>query len=102
MISIPILQQKLELNLATRKEQHMAKIHAGLWLECKVCPHTPEELELKKREKRERPNLRRKRMDVGATLDTQVRRQVAYELGGPDAEPTKDQKFQILQKYGIA
>jgi hypothetical protein len=31
-----------------------------------------------------------------------VRRQVSFELGGPDAEPTKDQKFQILQKYGIA
>jgi hypothetical protein len=31
-----------------------------------------------------------------------VRRQVSFELGGPDAEPTKDAKFQILQKYGIA
>ena len=78
------------------------KIHTGLWLECKVCPHTPEELELRKREKRERLNPRRKRMDAGATLDTMVRRQVAYELGGPDAEPTKNEKFQVLQKYGVA
>lgn len=77
------------------------KIHKGLWLECKVCPHTPEELEQKKREKRERPSPRRKRTDA-ATLDVAVRRQVSQELGGPDAEPSKDEKFQVLQKYGIA
>jgi len=76
------------------------KIHKGLWLECKVCPHTEEELKAK-REKRERPSFRRKRLSA-ATADIAVRRQVAYELGGPDAEPTSEQKFQMLQKYGIA
>jgi hypothetical protein len=76
------------------------KIHKGLWLECKVCPHTEEELKAK-REKRERPSFKRKRLSA-ATADIAVRRQVAYELGGPDAEPTSEQKFQMLQKYGIA
>ena len=76
------------------------KIHSGLWLECKVCPHTPEELQ-QKREKRERPTFKRKRV-TAATVDLAVRRQVAYELGGPDAEPTSEQKFQMLQKYGVA
>ena len=76
------------------------KIHKGLWLECKVYPHTEEELKAK-REKRERPSFKRKRLSA-ATADIAVRRQVAYELGGPDAEPTSEQKFQMLQKYGIA
>ena len=76
------------------------KIHKGLWLECKVCPHTEEELKAK-REKRERPSFKRKRLSA-ATADIAVRRQVAYELGGPDAEPTSEQKFQMLQKYGVA
>lgn len=75
-----------------------AKIHAGLWLECKVCPHTADELQ-QKREKRERLTFRHKQ--TAATADIAVRRAVAYELG-PDAEPTSEQKFQILQKYGVA
>src|ERR1039458_9716810 len=74
------------------------KVHRGPWLECKTCPHTSEELQLK-REKRERP-VRHKRMAAG-TLDLAVRRQVAYDLG-PDAEPSSDEKFQLLQKYGVA
>lgn len=78
------------------------KVHKGLWLECKVCPHTAEELEQRKKERRERPQQRHKRTDTSTTLDTIVRRQVSAELGGPEAEPTKDEKFQILQKYGIA
>jgi hypothetical protein len=76
------------------------RIHSGNWLDCKVCPHTPEELKAK-REKRERPTFKRKRV-TAATVDLAVRRQVAYELGGIDAEPTSEQKFQMLQKYGIA
>jgi hypothetical protein len=76
-----------------------ARIHKGNWLDCKVCPHNEEEL-AQKREKRERPSFKRKRL-TAATVDLAVRRQVAYELG-PDAEPTSDQKFQVLQKYGIA
>lgn len=44
--------------------------------------------------------LRHKRMAAG-TPDLAVRRQIAFELG-PDAEPTSDQKFQLLQKYGVA
>lgn len=74
------------------------KIHSGSWLECKVCPHSAEEL-AQKREKKER-TFRRKRM-AAATVDLAVRRQVAYELG-PDAEPTSEEKFQILQKFGVA
>ena len=38
---------------------------------------------------------------AAGTLDLAVRRQVAYDLG-PDAEPSSDEKFQLLQKYGVA
>ena len=74
------------------------KVHKGAWIDCRVCPHNAEELALK-REKRERV-FKHKRL-TAATVDLAVRRQVAYELG-PDAEPTSEQKFQILQKYGVA
>jgi hypothetical protein len=77
-----------------------AKIHNGNWLDCKVCPHTVEELQ-QKREKRERPLPRRKQM-AAATADVAVRRAIAYELGGTDGEPVSEQKFQVLQKYGVA
>ncbi len=74
------------------------QIHRGSWLECKMCHHTDEELHWR-REKKDRV-LRHKRIAAG-TPDLAVRRQVAFELG-PDAEPTSDQKFQLLQKFGVA
>jgi hypothetical protein len=72
----------------------MSKIHAGLWADCKNCnvDWTP-----KKRDRRE------KKVPVfmgDVSLDVSVRKQVAAELG--DVEPTKEQKFALLQKYGVA
>lgn len=59
--------------------------------ECLVC--SPE-YRPKKRD------FKPRRRSGEATLDINVRRQIAAEFG--DDEPTKDEKFQMLQKYGVA
>lgn len=68
----------------------MSVIHKGLLSECVIC-NPPTEA----REKRER----RKKSGV-PTLDVTIRRQVSAELG--EDEPQKDERFQLLQKYGVA
>jgi hypothetical protein len=67
------------------------KIHQGAWVECKGC--NPEAVA--KRERKERKDRKPK---GSITLDVYVRRQVAAEIG--EAEPTKEQKFALLQKFG--
>lgn len=67
-----------------------AVLHKGLLTECKVCNSTTET-----QEKR-----RSKRSKTGVSLDVVIRRQVAFDLG--EDEPQKDERFQLLQKYGVA
>jgi hypothetical protein len=68
-----------------------AVLHKGLLSECKVCNSTT-----KTQEKR----TRRARSKTGVSLDVVIRRQVAFDLG--EDEPQKDERFQLLQKYGVA
>ena len=68
-----------------------AVLHKGLLTECKVCNSTTET-----QEKR----VRRARSKTGVSLDVVIRRQVASDLG--EDEPQKDERFQLLQKYGVA
>ena len=67
------------------------RIHAGLWTSCKNC--NPD-WKPKRRERKE------KRASTIVTADIAIRRQIAAELG--DEEPRSDEKFQLLQKYGVA
>ena len=67
-----------------------AVLHKGLLTECKVCNSTTET-----QEKR----VRRARSKTGVSLDVVIRRQVASDLG--EDEPQKDERFQLLQKYGV-
>src|SRR6266436_5969081 len=69
-------------------------IHSGPMLECKVC--SPEFKSKEKREKRET----RSRVRGNLTLEVYIRRQISSELG--EDEPGKDERFQLLQKYGVA
>lgn len=67
-------------------------LHAGLFENCFVCNPAA------KRVKEKKTIIRR---EAGSTvLDTNVRRQIGAEIA--DDEPTKDEKFQMLQKYGVA
>jgi len=68
-----------------------AVLHKGLLTECKVCNSTTET-----QEKR----TRKARSKTGVSLDVVIRRQVAADLG--EDEPQKDERFQLLQKYGVA
>ena len=54
-----------------------------------------DDLAPKKREKR----TKKFHSTKGATLDIALRRQVAAELG--EEEPTKDQRYILLQKFGV-
>lgn len=68
-----------------------AVLHKGLLSDCKVCNSTTET-----QEKR----TRKARSKTGVSLDVVIRRQVASDLG--EDEPQKDERFQLLQKYGVA
>ena len=68
-----------------------AVLHKGPLTECKVCNSTTA-----MQEKR----VRRARSKMGVSLDVVIRRQVAFDLG--EDEPKKDERFQLLQKYGVA
>lgn len=68
-----------------------AVLHKGLLAECKVCDSTT-----KTQQKRER----KARGKTSVSLDVVIRRQVAFDLG--EDEPQKDERFQLLQKYGVA
>lgn len=68
-----------------------AVLHKGLLLDCKVC-NPPTETQEKR--------VRRARNKTGVSLDVVIRRQVAFDLG--EDEPKKDERFQLLQKYGVA
>jgi hypothetical protein len=72
----------------------MSKVHAGLWADCKNCNA---DWKPKKKDRREKKVPVNFTGDI--TLDVSVRRQVAADLG--DVEPTKEQKFALLQKYGV-
>ena len=67
-------------------------IHQGLWATCRVCNPASESKEKRKWRK---PKINTK----SATAEIYVRRQVSAELG--EDEPTKDEKFALLQKYGV-
>lgn len=67
-----------------------AVLHKGLLTECVVC--NPPTVAPEKRERRKKSGK--------ATLDVTIRRQVAFDLG--EEEPQKDERFQLLQKYGVA
>jgi len=67
------------------------KLHKGLLSECRVCNSSTET-----QQKRER----KARSKTGVSLDVVIRRQVAADLG--EDEPKKDERFQLLQKYGVA
>lgn len=67
-----------------------AVLHKGLLLDCKVCNPPTETQEKRERRKRRGP----------VSLDMVIRRQVAADLG--EDEPQKDERFQLLQKYGVA
>lgn len=60
---------------------------------CKVC--TPEQ-KPKRRSREDRPKVERR----ATTLDGVLRRQLAEEIG--DTELSKDQRFAMLQKLGMA
>jgi hypothetical protein len=67
-----------------------AVLHKGLMEDCRVC--SPDSVK--------KDDRKRKRKTKGeVTLDLNVRRQVAQELG--EDEPTKDQRFILLQKFGV-
>jgi hypothetical protein len=66
-------------------------IHQGLWETCRVCNPASESKEKRK--------WRKPKVTKSATAEIYVRRQVAAELG--EDEPTKDEKFALLQKYGV-
>lgn len=68
----------------------MTKIHKGLMVECSLC--SPDSTESRKKSRVRKPKS-------PATLDIATRRQVALELG--EDEPTKDQKYVLLQKFGV-
>lgn len=68
-----------------------AVLHKGLLLDCRVC-NPPTETQEKR--------VRRARSKTGVSLDVVIRRQVAFDLG--EDEPKKDERFQLLQKYGVA
>ena len=70
------------------------RIHAGKWEDCKTC--NPNGKPKKIRFKREEEPVKH---EGKMTLDRFVRRTLAEELG---EEPTRDQKFALLQKYGLA
>ena len=72
----------------------MARIHAGLWTDCKNC--NPDW----KPKKRDRKDVKPKYTSGQVSVDIAIRRQVAADLG--DEEPNKDEKFALLQKYGAA
>jgi hypothetical protein len=69
------------------------KLHAGLQQLCKVC--TPNQ-KLKRRNYEDRPKVERR----ATTLDGVLRRQLAEEIG--DVDLSKDQRFVMLQKLGMA
>ena len=72
------------------------RIHSGLQKDCRVCTEVQP-----KKDKRWKRETKEKHVTVsGLTADIAVRRMLAAELG--EDEPTKDAKFQLLQKYGIA
>jgi hypothetical protein len=66
------------------------KIHKGLMIECPMC--SPDSTESRKK-------FRVRKSKSPATLDIATRRQVAAELG--EDEPTKDQRYILLQKFGV-
>ena len=66
-------------------------IHKGLWATCRVC--NPASVNTEKRK------WRKAKVTGSTTADVYVRRQVAAELG--EDEPTKEEKFSLLQKYGV-
>src|ERR1700679_1765732 len=68
----------------------MTKIHKGLMVECPMC--SPDSTESRKK-------FRVRKSKSPATLDIATRRQVAAELG--EDEPTKNQRYIQLQKYGV-
>ena len=68
-----------------------AVLHKGLLLDCRVC-NPPTETQEKR--------VRRARSKTSVSLDVVIRRQVAADLG--EDEPKKDERFQLLQKYGVA
>ena len=72
----------------------MARIHAGLWVDCKNCNSDW------KPKKRDRKDRIVRYMGGEVSVDVSIRRQVAAELG--DEEPNKDTKYALLQKYGAA
>lgn len=72
----------------------MARIHAGLWTDCKNC--NPDW----KPKKRDRKDTRPKYMGGEVSVEIAIRRQIAFDLG--EEEPNKDEKFALLQKYGAA
>jgi hypothetical protein len=67
-----------------------AVLHKGLLEKCRVC--NPDLIESDDRK-------RRRKTKGEVTLDLYVRRQVAQELG--EDEPTKDERFVLLQKFGV-
>ena len=66
-------------------------IHKGLWATCRVC--NPASVNTEKRK------WRKAKVTGSTTADVYIRRQVAAELG--EDEPTKEEKFSLLQKYGV-
>lgn len=68
-----------------------SKLHAGLQADCKVC--TPEQKT--KRRKYEAPKAERV-----TTLEGTLRRQISEEIG--EDELTKEFRFALLQKFGMA
>jgi hypothetical protein len=57
---------------------------------CRVCNPDLKDADSRKRNRKSKGEV---------TLDLYVRRQVSQELG--EDEPTKDQRFVLLQKYGV-
>lgn len=69
----------------------LGAVHRGPLSDCKVCNSSTVT-----QEKR----TRKARSKTGVSLDVVIRRQVAFDLG--EDEPKKDERFQLLQKYGVA
>lgn len=69
------------------------KLHSGLQSDCRVCTEAPVK-------KKWRDKKITKRESSIVTGDIATRRQLAAEIG--EEEPDKDERFILLQKYGIA
>lgn len=77
-------------NAARGRMNQGAVLHKGLLRDCKVCNSSTETQERREHRKRRGP----------VSLDMVIRRQIATDLG--EDEPRKDERFQLLQKYGVA